>query len=283
VVHELFMTDTADLADIVLPATSQLEHADLHKPYGHTNLIYNAQAIPPLAECKSNWDVARLLSSEMGFDEPWLQQDADEVIEEVLAATAVNNPALQDVTLDRLKSEHNIELRFEPTVPFADGVFPTPSGKVELFSQTMADMGLDPVPSFVEAVDEQPKDKKFPAELALTLISGAAHHFVTSSFANQPNLLKREGDPFVEIHPEDAKIRGIENGEMVVVENGRGWCELKAVVTDAVRPGVAASPKGRWSKLQDGRNVNWTTSDALGDMAGQSTFHTNNVWIRKQT
>lgn len=281
VVHELFMTDTADLADIVLPATSQLEQADLHKPYGHTNLIYNTQAIPPLAECKSNWDVVRMLAMEMGFDESWLQQDADEVIEEVLAATAVTHPALQSITLDRLKTEHTIELQFEPTVPFADGIFPTPSGKVELFSQTMADMGLEPLPGFVEAVDEQPSVQQFPPASALNLISGAAHHFVTSTFANQPNLLKREGDPFVEIHPEDAKMRGIDDGEMVIVENGRGWCELKAVVTDAVRPGVVASPKGRWSKLQGGRNVNWTTSDALGDMAGQSTFHTNSVWIRK--
>ena len=124
VVHELFMTDTADLADIVLPATSQLEHVDLHKPYGHTNLVYNAQAIPPLAECKSNWDVMRLLAAEMGFDEPWLQQEADEVMAEVLTATAVTHPALQDVTLERLKTEHTIELRFEPTVPFADRAFP---------------------------------------------------------------------------------------------------------------------------------------------------------------
>ncbi|NHZ71728.1 MAG: molybdopterin-dependent oxidoreductase [Aquificales bacterium] len=281
VVHELFMTDTADLADIVLPATSQLEQTDLHKPYGHTNLVYNAQAIAPFGESKSNWNVMRLLASEMGFDEPWLHQEADEVIVDVLAATAVTNPALQDVTLARLKTEHSIELRFEPAVPFADGVFPTPSGKVELFSQTLADRGLDPLPGFVPAVDEQPEKKKFPAELALTLISGAAHHFVTSSFANQPSLLKREGEPFVEIHPEDAAVRGIENGEMVVVENGRGWCELKAAVTDAVRPGVAASPKGRWSKLDGGRNINWTTPDALGDMAGQSSYHTNRVWVRK--
>lgn len=282
VVHELFMTDTADLADIVLPATSQLEQADLHKPYGHTNLIYNAPAIPPVGESKSNWDVMRLLASEMGFDEPWLHQEADEVIEEVLATTAVTYPLLQSITLERLKTEHSIALQAEPTVPFADGVFPTPSGKVELFSQTMADMGLEPLPGFVEAVDEQPPVEQFPPALALNLISSAAHHFVTSSFANQPALLKREGEPFVEIHPEDAALRGIVEGERVIVENGRGWCELKAVVTDAVRPGVAASPKGRWSKLNGGRNINWTTSDALGDMAGQSTFHTNLVWIKKK-
>ncbi|PID87251.1 MAG: molybdopterin oxidoreductase [Chloroflexi bacterium] len=283
VVHELFMTDTADLADIVLPATSQLEHVDLHKPYGHTNLVYNAQAIPPLAECKSNWDVMRLLAAEMGFQDPWLQQEADEVIAEVLTATAVTHPTLQDVTLERLKTEHTITLECEPAVPFADGHFPTPSGKVELFSQAMADRGLPPLPGYTAAIDEQPAlTEPFEPELALNLITVAAHHFVTSSFANQPNLLQREGDPFIEIHPDDAQMRKIEDGDQVVVENGRGWCELKAVVTDVVRPGVAASPKGRWSKLDGGRNVNWTTPDALGDMAGQSTFHTNRVWIRKK-
>ncbi len=281
VVHELFMTDTAVYADIVLPATSQLEHADLHKAYGHTVLAYNAPAIPPLGESKSNWEVMGLLAREMGFAEPWLHQSADEVIDDVLRATAVHNPALADVTLERLKAEGSIELRYEPDVPFADGRFPTASGKVELLSQRMADLGLDPLPGYTPGEDDGENDGRFPTEESLNLISGAAHHFVTSSFANQAGLLAHEGEPFVEIHPDDAKARGIAHGDQVVVENGRGWCELRAIVTDAVRPGVLASPKGRWSRLGNGRNVNWTTPDALGDMAGQSTFHSNRVWLRK--
>jgi anaerobic selenocysteine-containing dehydrogenase len=115
----------------------------------------------------------------------------------------------------------------------------------------------------------------------LTLISGAAHHFVTSSMANQASLLEREGTPFVEINPADAALRGIADGDTVVVENSRGWCKLRAVVTEAVRPGVLASPKGRWARLDGGRNVNWTTPDVLADLAGQSTFHSNRVWVRK--
>ncbi|MGB4872789.1 MAG: molybdopterin oxidoreductase family protein [Candidatus Promineifilaceae bacterium] len=281
VVHELFMTDTAVYADIILPATSQLEHADLHKAYGHTVLAYNAPAIPPLGESKSNWEVMGLLAREMGFDEAWLYQSADEVIDDVLRATAVTHPALADVTLERLKTEGSIELHNEPSVPFADGRFPTVSGKVELFSQPLADLGLDPLPGYVAAEDDGGNDGRFAPADALNLITGAAHHFVTSSFANQPGLLAREGEPFVEMHPDDAAARGIAPGDRVVVENGRGWCELKAVVTDGVRPGVLASPKGRWSWLGNGRNVNWTTPDALGDMAGQSTFHSNRVWLRK--
>ncbi|MCA9923748.1 MAG: molybdopterin-dependent oxidoreductase, partial [Anaerolineales bacterium] len=287
VVHELFMTDTADFADIVLPATSQMEHVDLHKAYGHTVLSYNAQAIVPLGESKSNWDVMRLLAAEMEFDEPWLQQTAEDVIAEVLAATAVHNPALQGITLERLKSEGSIPLQFEPDVPFADGNFPTPSGKVELFSQTLAELGFDPLPGYAGKHDDGHVDGaggngRFAPSEGLFLISGAAHHFTTSTFANQPALLRREGPPVVEMHPDDARARGIAHGDPVVVENGRGWCELAAKVTDEVRPGVLASPKGYWSKLGNGRNVNWTTSDALGDMAGQSTFHSNKVWVRKK-
>jgi anaerobic selenocysteine-containing dehydrogenase len=286
VVHELFMTDTADYADIVLPATSQLEHADLHKAYGHTTIAYNQQAIPPLGEAKSNWEVMGLLAREMGFTESWLHQSTEEVIAEVLQATAVHNPAFRDITLERLQADHSITLEFEPRVPFADGRFPTPSGKVELYSQTMVDMGLEPLPGYepeedTGANDGQELNGRFPAHQSLNLITSAAHHFVTSSFANQADLVKHEGTPFVEIHPEDAASRGIVHGEQVVVENGRGWVQLRAVVTDAVRPGVLASPKGRWSKLDGGRNVNWTVSDALADMAGQSTFHSNRVWVRR--
>ncbi|MCA9971324.1 MAG: molybdopterin-dependent oxidoreductase, partial [Anaerolineales bacterium] len=289
VVHELFMTDTADYADIVLPATSQLEHADLHKAYGHTVLSYNAAAIAPLGEAKSNWDVMRLLAAEMGFTEPWLRQTADEVIDEVLLATAARNPALHGVTPARLRAEGSIPLHFSPEVPFADGRFPTPSGKVELRCENVARLGLDPVPDYLPDEDDgagaAPLDPaRFPPDAGLTLISAAAHHFVTSSFANRADMLQREGAPFVELHPADAAARGIADGEVVVVENGRGCCELLAKVTDAVRPGVAASPKGRWARLNDdgGQTVNWLTSDALADMAGQSTFHSNTVWVRKR-
>lgn len=286
VVHELFMTDTADYADIVLPATSQLEQVDLHKAYGHTVLNYNAPAIAPLGECKSNWDVMRLLAAEMGFEEPWLRQDADAVIAEVLAATAVDNPALDGITLERLKAEGHVSLNV-PDVPFADGHFPTMSGKVELYCQFLADQGMDPLPGYAGVHDDGAAEGgelngRFPPNEGLNLITPAAHHFVTSSLANQPGLLRREGEPFVEIHPQDAAAREIADGDVVVVENGRGRCELVARVTDGVRPGVVASPKGHWAKMGNGRNVNWTTSDALGDMAGQSTFHSNRVWLRKR-
>jgi anaerobic selenocysteine-containing dehydrogenase len=283
VVHDLFLTDTADHADIVLPATSQLEQADLHRGYGHTYLMYNHPAVAPLGECKSNWEVMRLLARALGYSEPWLQQSVDEVIDEILTATARHLPALRGITLARLKAEGAIPLALDGEPPFADGRFPTPSGKVELYSQALADAGLDPLPGrFNEKEDDGgPGAEARDRSAGLWLVSGASHHFVSSSLARQAGLLDRAGAPVIEVHPADARARGIADGDMVIVENGRGGFRVRALVTDAVRPGVVVSPKGRWAKLTGGRNVNWTTPDDLADMGGQSTFHSNRVWLRK--
>jgi len=279
VVHELFQTDTADYADIVLPATSQLEHVDLHAAYGHTVLGYNARAIEPLGECRSNWRVLGDLATALGFDEPWLHQSEDEVIAELLEATARADPRLAGVTLPRLQTEGAVPLAIPEAAPFEDLRFPTPSGKVELWSETLQRQGHDPLPGYVERPDDAPPPAGRDAGGALELVTPAAHHFVTSSFANQPGLARREGTPVLEIHPDDAAARGIADGDRLSVENTRGACTLAAVITDRVRPGVVASPKGFWAKHHGGRNVNWTTSDALADLAGQSTFHTNRVWV----
>ncbi|MFN8504701.1 molybdopterin-dependent oxidoreductase [Kouleothrix sp.] len=290
VVHEQFMTDTAEYADIVLPATTQLEHADLHKAYGHRNLQYNQPAIAPLGEAKSNWDVARLLAAAMGYREPWLHESAEDAIRGVLDATRAHNPLLSGITLERLQAEGTVPLSFAPgeEVPFADGRFPTPSGKVELRCDALAAEGLDPLPEYTPPAEfangqrSKPEDERASKEQsALILISGASHHFVSSSFANQPSLMAKEGVPFVELNPADAAARGIADGATVCVASERGDCELRAVLTDDVPPGVAVAPKGQWASRSPGRrNVNWTTSDALGDLAGQSTFHSNLVTIR---
>jgi anaerobic selenocysteine-containing dehydrogenase len=279
VVHELFMTDTARYADIVLPATSQLEQIDLHKPYGHRHLQFNNPAIEPLGESTSNWDVMRLLAEGMGFDEPWLHQSGSEVLREIIDASRPDNPVLTGITYERLESDGTVPLHFADgpdTVPFADLTFPTPSGKVELRCDAMRGMDMDPLPEYIE-----------PAEFAenatsgeLVLISGASHHFVSSSLANVPQLMSKEGTPFIEINPSDARRRGVSHGDTVRVENGRGWCTLRAIVTDDVPPGVTVAPKGAWSQhAPGGRNVNWITPDAIGDLAGQSTFHSNLVSI----
>ncbi len=281
VVHDLFMTDTARYADIVLPATSQLEHLDLHRAYGHRYLTLNQPAIAPLGEAKSNWDVTRLLAKAMGYTEPWLHESAEEAIRGVLDASRRRNPFLAGITYERLVQEGTVRLTLTPAteVPFADGHFPTPSGKVELWSATMAAQGLDPLPQY-----EPPAEYvAHPiAEGWLTLISAAPHHFVSSSMANQPSLRAKEGPPTLEINPADAVARGIRDGDEVVVSNARGFCRLRTVVSDNVPPGVVFATKGHWASCSpDGRNVNWTTPDALADLGGQSTFHSNRVRVVK--
>ncbi|MGZ3585110.1 MAG: molybdopterin-containing oxidoreductase family protein [Ktedonobacterales bacterium] len=284
VVHDLYMTDTAEYADIVLPATSQLEHVDLHKPYGHRHLQYNTPAIAPLSEARSNWDVTRLLAIAMGYDDPWLHQDAEDVIAEVLDATRATNPLLDGITLDRLKADGTVPLAFTPEteVPFADLRFPTPSGKVELRSDALAAAyGIDPLPDYTAPAEFAGPDVASADGSRLVLISGAAHHYVSSSLGNQASLRAKEGVPYIEINPADAAARGVTDGSEVVVASARGSCSLRAVVTTDVPPGVAVAPKGQWGKhAPDGRNVNWVTSDALADIAGQSTFHSNLVTVR---
>ncbi|MEA2525411.1 MAG: hypothetical protein QOF73_2638 [Thermomicrobiales bacterium] len=285
VVHEQFLTDTAHYADIVLPAMTQLEQTDLHRPYGHRHLQYNHRAIEPLGEAKSNWTVMRLLAGAMGFDEPWLHQTPEEAIAEILDATRATNPHLTGITLERLQRESTVPLAFSPEteVPFADGRFPTPSGKVELRCERMRDHGVDPLPDYVPPSEFGTAlgDGNTLDSSALVLLTGAAHHFVSSSFANQPKLAGKEGLPFIELHPVDAAARGIADGQDVIVENSRGWCQLRAHVTENITPGVAVAPKGFWGRRSPGgRNVNWLTSDALADLGGQSTFHSNLVAVR---
>lgn len=281
VVHDLFLTDTADHADLVLPATSQLEQTDLHKAYGHTMLTYNAPAIAPLGESKSNWEVMTLLAAAMGFTEPWLQQTPDEVIAEMLTAMAERDRTFHGITLERLKRENHVPLSLDSTTPFEGGVFPTPSGKLELYCDALARRGHDPLPGrFRDDVDTG-ETTTLPAAEALTLVSGASHHFVSSSFASQQGLLDNAGPPTVEVHPADAAARDIRDGDDVVLVNGRGECRLRAHVTEAVRPGVVASAKGRWMKLSGGSNVNCLTTDALADFAGQSCYHSTRVWLRR--
>jgi anaerobic selenocysteine-containing dehydrogenase len=282
VVHDLFLTDTARFADIVLPATSQLEHTDLHKPYGHCHLQYNTPAIAPLGEAKSNWDVTRLLATALGYDEPWLRQSVEEVIAEVLDATRAHNLLLEGITLERLQEEGTVPLTFPAgtEVPFSEGRFPTPSGKLELHCAALAAQGVDPLPDYVPPTEFA--DVPANGDGRLVLISAAAHHFVSSSLANQPSLLAKEGEPRIELHAEDAAARDIRDGDEVIISNARGACRLRATVTTNVSRGVACVPKGRWPSLNpDGHNVNWTTSDALADLAGQSTFHSNLVDVQK--
>lgn len=283
VVHELFETDTARYADLILPATSQLEQADMHKPYGQLSLQYNTPAIAPLGEARSNWDVMRALSTVMGFYEDWLHEDAETVMRGVLEASIPRNATLQGITFERLQAEGSLPYTLPPEreVPFVDGVFGTPSGKVEIYSAQAAERGYDPVPGWVPEVEARTGlDRAATASDMLPLLCPAAHHFVSSTFANLATLRAKEGQPTLRIHPIDAEARNIRSGQDVRVSNERGSCRLVAEVTTDVRPGVLATATVWWPSFSpDQRNINATTSDRLADFGGGSTFYTNLVRV----
>jgi anaerobic selenocysteine-containing dehydrogenase len=281
VVHEQFMTDTADYADIVLPATTQLEHFDLHKAYGHFYLVLNERAIEPLHEARSNSDVFRQLAARMGFEEECFRDTDEEIARQ---AISTDHAALRGITLEALRERGWVRLNLPETfAPFAEGNFPTASGKCELYSAALEAQGLPPVPEFIPPHESARSAPSVARRYPLALLSPAAHAFLNSTFANLPKQLRQELRPFVEIHPSDAEARGIRDGDAVRAFNERGSCELHAVVTPRARPGVVVSPSVWWNKLSPGRtNINQLTSQALTDMGGGATFYDALVEIEKQ-
>lgn len=282
VVHEQFMTDTADYADIVLPATTQLEHFDLHKAYGHLYLTINEPAVAPQHEAKCNTEVFRLLASRLGFAEDCFKDSDEEIARQ---AIAVDHPSFAGITLEGLRERGWMRLSVpEDFTPFAEGNFPTPTGKCELFSERLEKEGLPAVPEFIPPHESKQSAPALAAKYPLALLTPAAHAFLNSSFANLPKQLRQEARPFIEIHPEDAATRGIEDGDLVHVFNERGSCELYASVTTRARTGVVVSPSVWWNKLSPRRvNVNQLTSQKLTDMGGGATFYDTLVEIEKQS
>ncbi|HNG33719.1 MAG TPA: molybdopterin oxidoreductase family protein [Blastocatellia bacterium] len=272
VVHEIFQTDTADYADILLPATTQLEQWDVHRAYGHLYVVLNQPAIAPLGEAKPNSEVFRLLAERMGFTDECFKDSDEDLIRQALASP---NPRMQGITLEELKERGwqrlNVPARF---APFAEGNFPTPSGKCEFFSETLAKQGIDPLPTYIpprETVQDAPQlAGKYP----LAVISPPAHNFLNSSFANLPTFVKAEKEPRLDIHPADATSRGIKDGDRVRVFNDRGDFKVAARVTDKARQGVVVALSVWWKKLTaDGCNANDVTSQGLTDLGAAATFY----------
>ena len=272
-VHELFHTDTVDWADIVLPATTVLEHTDILKSYGHLHLAINRPAIEPLGECRSNTQVFRQLASKMGLTDPRLFEDDETLMEQ---AFDWSHPRLQGITIDRLNKETSARLNVPSDwAPFALGQFPTPSGKCEFFSETEKAAGRDPLPHYVPPREGPVSNPELAKRFPLAFISPPAHHFLNSTFASQPVFVRREGgEPSLTIHPEDAKARGIEDGQMVRTFNDRGEFLTRAHVSSGARPGVVVGLSVWWAKLcPGGHNANAVTGQALTDLGGGATFY----------
>jgi anaerobic selenocysteine-containing dehydrogenase len=305
VVHEQFFTDTTDYADIVLPATTFFEHKDLQTAYGHYYLQVSNQAMDALGECRSNVEMFRALAERMGFEDDCFRESIDSMIDRALDSP---NPMLKGITRDRLESEHRIRLNFEsspnhvgpdtlvrpperspaqnaaPFFPFAEGKFPTPSGKAEFYSEILKRQGLDPVVAFTPPDESRhgatrrgsarhesgSKAAGFPLEL----LARKPDNHLNSSFANVPSV--REMEPWIgdlEMHPTDAKARGVRDGDRVRIFNRRGEIVLQARVDGSVRPGVVAA-RLDWARFSPGgHNINVLTSEKLTDMGNAATFY----------
>ena len=272
VVHDSFMTDTADWADIVLPATTQLEQFDLQKSYGHYYLQINHPAIAPVGESRCNTDVFRALARYAGFTDPCFA-DTDEAI--ARNALHWNHPRLATTSFDQLATDGWARLNVpRPWAPFAEGGFPTPSGKCEFFSARARQDGFDPLPAYTEPRESAASAPELATRYPLALLSPPSRNFLNSSFVNVDSLRAPEGTPRLEIHPVDAGTRGITDGTTVRVFNDRGAITLRANVTEAVRSSVVVAPSIWWRKLSpDGRNANELTSQELTDFGGGATFY----------
>jgi anaerobic selenocysteine-containing dehydrogenase len=282
VVHEQFPTDTALYADVLLPATSQLEHFDIHGSYGHLYVQTNEQAIAPLGEAKCNTDVFRLLAAKMGFERELFQVSDEELARQSLASRS--NGALKDITLERLHAEGPVRLNVpKDYAPFAEGNFPTPSGKCELYSPRLAAQGLDPLPSYTPPLEDPQTRPELAARYPLQMLSPPKPAFLNSTFVNIDSLRQQAGEPSVEMHPDDAARRNIRDGQWTRVFNDRGSYRARAVVGESVRPGVVVCLGVYWSKFtRDGSNVNATTSTALTDFGGGATFFDNLVEVARE-
>ena len=260
VVLEHFQTDTADYADLILPATTQLEHWDIHTSYGHTDVLLNRPAIEPLGQARSNAAIFRALAARMGFDEPCFRDD-----DLTLCRTAFGDA----VDFDLLLAQGFATLDL-PEAPFAEGGFPTPSGKCEFFSERLARQGMDGLPDHLPNHEPAGSDPRHP----LAMISPPARNFLNSSFVNVKSLRDIEGEPLLEIHASDAEPRGIRDGQMVRVFNARGEYRCRARVSGRARPGVVNGLGIWWRKLgPDGTNVNELTSQRLTDLGCGPVFY----------
>src|SRR3984885_5898920 len=263
VVREQFQNDTADHADILLPSTTFLEHTDLYLAYGHYHLQLARPALPAPGETKSNVEVFRLLAERMGFDEACFKDSEDDMIRALLDSA---HPFLQGITLDSLDREHSVRLNVapdsEPYLPFAHGAFGTPSGKCEFGAEALR---------YQPPIESRLGAPELRARFPLELISAKSHDSMNSTFGNEHSAEGQTSTLF--LHDQDARSRGIENGDRVRVFNQRGSCTLVAGVNGVVRQGVVLAPSVRLNKLApDHRHINPLTSDRLTDIGGGPPF-----------
>jgi anaerobic selenocysteine-containing dehydrogenase len=263
VVHERFLTDTARYADLVLPATSSLEHSDIYRSYG-TYCIQRAKAaVEPIGESKSNWEVFSLLAAALGFQEEIFSLSADQMIDKLLA---VLSPMRQGIDGAALAEGRAVELNVER------GGYDTPSGKIEILNQSLE----SPLPRYLPTHEEH-------GTLPFRLMTAPNPFALNASFYEQEELRKRQGGMRLQMNPADAASRGFSDGERVVAWNDLGEVTFLLSVTAKVPKGVVVAEGVWWLAFAPGsRSVNALTSQRLTDLGGGSTFYDNRVDVRRE-
>ncbi|MEH7352670.1 molybdopterin oxidoreductase family protein [Neobacillus drentensis] len=277
VVHDLFLTETAKYADIVLPATSSFENTDLYTSYWHHYIQIQQPVIVPYGGAKSNVDVFRLLAKEMGFgDEATFAETEAEMITGAL--NNPRNPYLEDINYSYVVERRYVKAKVKPLFP---GTLPTPSGKIELYSEKMKQDGYPPLPTYIPLVNHGDHYFQF--------VPGPNHNFLNSTFSNNEKHVELEKELRLHMNRLDALAAGIEDGDMVRVWNSHGECEIKVAVGDNVLPGVVVT-QGIWADEAAGSHeglssnsflINSLTPDRIADMGGGATFFSGRVSVEK--
>jgi anaerobic selenocysteine-containing dehydrogenase len=301
IVHDLFLTDTCRYADLVLPATSHFENMDLYGSFWHLYLQLHEPVIEPVGECKSNFALFRELGLRMGFEPEIFDVTEEQMIRDVLAHTT--NPFLSGITFEQLQEQGWVKAKL-PGLSLFEERIPTPSGKIELYAESMLAKGLPPVPTFTPIQDAGNESLPF------VLVAGPNHSFLNSTFANQEKLVQLEKRPVLHMHASDAAALGIVSGDLVKVRNNRGEIAIVADVAENVLPGVLVT-QGLWWDNAGGNNsgneggnnaeapaggkmlqqseglangaqtINALTSQRLADMGGGATFFSTRVEVLK--
>jgi anaerobic selenocysteine-containing dehydrogenase len=272
VVHEQFMTDTARYADIVLPATTQLEANDVVLPWGHLWVGWNEAAIEPVGESCSNTELFRRLALAMGYTEPSLFDDDDTLL----------RAALPTIDLDELRSTGWVRAPYpDDGRPFGDGEFETASGRVEFTSERLQRMGQPRLPVYVVPRESATGDPELRARFPFHLLTPKHHtRFLNSAYADLPKHGPAEGGPFVEMVDVDAAAWGLADGDTARVWNDRASVAVPVRITDRLRPGVVAIPFGWWSRHHpDGKVANSLTNDTLTEWGGGVAYSDTLVQI----
>jgi anaerobic selenocysteine-containing dehydrogenase len=271
VVADLFLTDTARMADIILPAASMYEYLDLITGYGHSYIQLQQKMIDPPGECKHESEMYRLLGKKFGFNLDYLPENSLDTIEKIIRNSNLNTE------IDESKEKPYLHPSYQE-VAFGDLRFKTPTQKIEFFSQRVKDRwGKNPLPVYNEPVENKYTSPNIYSKYPLSLITSHAHNKMNSQFSDV-SILKEE--PFIWINPHDAETRGINDGEKVKVYNERGDLVLKAILTEKVSPGIVHTYFGWWNGVHHA-NLNKLTGEYISDIGYGTAFHNCLVEIQK--